>query len=282
MSEFILEGLDLTKTYSARGADPVHALADVTFGVRKGEMVGLVGESGSGKTTLMRMLLGIEQPTSGQVLFRGRDRQAFSTEERKDYFNSVSAVFQNPFSSLNPRRRLWDIITERRAIERRAGKVERRERAAELLGHVSLPEEFLDRFPHQLSGGQRQRVAIARALSEDPDVIVLDEPMSALDVSVSAQIANLLLDLQETFDVSYVFVAHDMHMVRHLCHRTAVLLKGQIVEEGPVAQVLDSPQHAYTKSLIEASELRSLGDAEAGPTLQLPTAPEPDSVPTLS
>lgn len=258
MSEYLLEARNVDKIYTPRGRDAVHALSDVSFGVRRGEMVGLVGESGSGKTTLMRLLLGIEEPTSGSVLFRGTERSAFTSSDRREYFNSVSAVFQNPFSSLNPRRRLWDIITERRAIERRASKKERRERAAELLDHVGLPGDFADRFPHQLSGGQRQRVAIARALSEDPDVIVLDEPMSALDVSVSAQIANLLLDLQSTFGVSYIFVAHDMHMVRHMCHRTAVLLKGRIVEEGPVEAVLGAPQHDYTKSLIAASELRTL------------------------
>ncbi|MCW2850290.1 MAG: dipeptide transport system ATP-binding protein, partial [Marmoricola sp.] len=218
----------------------------------------LVGESGSGKTTLMRMLLGIETPSSGSVLFRGKDRETFSSADRRDYFSSVAAVFQNPYSSLNPRRRLWDIITERRSISGTGTKAERRARALELLDIVSLPAEFADRFPHQLSGGQRQRVAIARALSEDPSVILLDEAMSALDVSVGAQVANLLLDLQSQFGLSYIFVAHDMHMVRHLCHRVAVLLKGEIVEEGSVAEVLNAPQHVYTRSLIAASELTTL------------------------
>ncbi|WP_432974497.1 ABC transporter ATP-binding protein [Dactylosporangium sp. CA-233914] len=264
MTDFIIEARSVTKTYSPKGRDEVHALADVSFGVRPGEMVGLVGESGSGKTTLMRLLLGIEEPTSGSVFFKGTDRSKFNDAVRRDYFNSVSAVFQNPYSSLNPRRRLWDIITERRAIERRASRANRRERAAELLDQVALPQDFADRFPHQLSGGQRQRVAIARALCEDPDVIVLDEPMSALDVSVSAQISNLLLDLQHELGVSYIFVAHDMHMVRHMCHRTAVLLKGKIVEEGPVEAVLGAPQHQYTRSLIDASELRSLEPAVEG------------------
>lgn len=271
MNDYVLQGLDVSKSYHPRGADQIQALSNVSFGVKKGEMVGLVGESGSGKTTLMRMLLGIEEPTSGSILFRGTDRREFNGDDRREYFNAVSAVFQNPYSSLNPRRRLWDIITERRAIEGQAGKKERRDRAIELLHHVSLPEEFADRFPHQLSGGQRQRVAIARALSEEPDVIVLDEPMSALDVSVSAQIANLLLELQETFGVSYVFVAHDMHMVRHLCHRTAVLLKGRIVEEGTVEQVFGDPQHDYTKSLIAASELRSLGPETSTSTKYAPS-----------
>lgn len=258
----VLEARDVCKVYHPRRGEEVHALWHVDFAVGRGEMVGLVGESGSGKTTLMRMLLGIEEPTSGRVLFSGTDRHELSSAQRKDYFNSVSAVFQNPYSSLNPRRRLWDLITERRAIAHSATRSARRRRAAELLEIVALPAEFADRFPHQLSGGQRQRVAIARALAEDPKVIVLDEPMSALDVSVSAQIANLLLDLQDQFGVSYVFVAHDMHMVRHLCHRVTVLLKGDVVEEGPVAPVLGSPQHPYTRSLIAASELKSLDPAE--------------------
>jgi ABC-type glutathione transport system ATPase component len=258
MTEYILEARNVVKTYHPHHHEVVRALGGVDFGVARGEMVGLVGESGSGKTTLMRMLLGIEKPTSGQVLFRGKDRETFSSADRRDYFSSVSAVFQNPYSSLNPRRRLWDIITERRSIAGAGSKPERKARAIELLEIVSLPAEFADRFPHQLSGGQRQRVAIARALSEDPDVIVLDEAMSALDVSVSAQIANLLLDLQSQFGLSYVFVAHDMHMVRHLCHRVAVLLKGEVVEEGLVADVLGKPQHEYTRSLIAASELTTL------------------------
>lgn len=258
MNEYILQAKEVVKTYHPRHAEEVRALDGVDFGVARGEMVGLVGESGSGKTTLTRMLLGIEKPTSGSVLFRDKERETFNAEDRRDYFSSVSAVFQNPYSSLNPRRRLWDIITERRSIAGSASRAERRARAMELLEIVSLPAEFANRFPHQLSGGQRQRVAIARALSEEPEVIVLDEAMSALDVSVSAQIANLLLDLQAQFRLSYVFVAHDMHMVRHLCHRVAVLLKGQIVEEGLVADVLGQPQHDYTRSLITASELTTL------------------------
>lgn len=259
----VLEARDVVKTYNLGKPGEVRALKGVTLGVGRGEMVGLVGESGSGKTTLMRQLLGIEKPTSGSVLFGGVDREDFTADQRDHYYNSVAAVFQNPYSSLNPRRRLWDIITERRAIASKTSRSSRRDRAAELLDIVSLPHEYADRFPHQLSGGQRQRVAIARALAEEPDVIVLDEPMSALDVSVSAQIANLLLDLQDKFDVSYVFVAHDMHMVRHLCHRVAVLLKGDIVESGPVREVMDGPAHAYTRALIAASELRSLDPSSA-------------------
>lgn len=258
MSDYILEARNVVKTYGARGDAPVHALKNVSLGVGKGETVGLVGESGSGKTTLMRMLLAIEQPTTGEVLFRGTPRNTMDKEQLKEYFNSISAVFQNPFSSLNPRRRLWDVITERRAIERKAKKVERRERAAELVSMVGLPEDNIDRYPHQLSGGQRQRIAIARALAEDPSVIVLDEPMSALDVSISAQIANLLLDLQKDYGVGFLLIGHDMDMIRHLCHRVAVLYKGDVVEQGSVEVVMRVPRHDYTKRLLAASELTSL------------------------
>lgn len=262
MSALVLEARGVAKTYSPRGADVVRALTDVDFGVRRGETVGIVGESGSGKTTLMRMLLGIEQPTSGQVLFNGVDRRELDRQQQADYFNTVSAVFQNPYSSLNPRRRLWDLITERRAIERRAKRGERRDRAATLVELVGLPADFVDRYPHQLSGGQRQRVAVARALAEDPAVIVLDEPMSALDVSVSAQIANLLLQLQDDLDVGYVFIGHDMDMIRHLCHRVSVLLKGRVVESGPVEVVMAEPEHAYTRRLLAASALDSLAGGD--------------------
>lgn len=268
MEDHILHAANVSKTYRGTQGEDVHALCGVTFGVKPGEMVGLVGESGSGKTTLTRLLLGIEPPTSGVIQFRGKDRAEAGVAEREDFFSSVSAVFQNPYSSLNPRRRLWDLITERQAIARRARAKDRRLRAAELLELVALPADFADRFPHQLSGGQRQRAAIARALCDNPDVIILDEPTSALDVSVSAQIANLLLDLQEELGVAYVFVAHDMHMVKHLCHRVAVLLKGEIVEEGPADVVLAAPQHEYTRSLLRASELTSLNL----PAVAVPTA----------
>ncbi len=283
MNDYILQARDVVKTYDQRGTDPVRALKGVSLGVGRAETVGIVGESGSGKTTLMRMLLGIEEPTTGDVLFRGVPRESMSAEQRKDYFNSISAVFQNPFSSLNPRRRLWDVITERRAIERRARKAERRERAAELIHMVGLPEEYVDRYPHQLSGGQRQRIAIARALAEDPSVIVLDEPMSALDVSVSAQVANLLLDLQDELGVGFVLIGHDMDMIRHLCHRVAVLFKGDIVESGDAAQVLSNPEHPYTRRLLAASELTSL-DVEdelgqrSGPLVEVPR-PTPTPIP---
>ncbi|MDH5291435.1 MAG: ATP-binding cassette domain-containing protein, partial [Acidimicrobiia bacterium] len=171
---------------------------------------------------------------------------------------SVAAVFQNPYSSLDPRMRIWDAVTEQQAIERSAKKAARRDRAAALLDLVGLGAATVDRYPHQLSGGQRQRVAIARALALDPEVIVLDEPLSALDVSVSAQIVNLLLDLQERLGVTYVFVGHDLRLVRHLCHDVAVLYRGRVVEQGPALTLLDHAGHPYTDALVTASSLTTL------------------------
>lgn len=258
----MLETRKLTKTYRLRRGAEVQALSALDLMLDAGETLGVVGESGSGKTTLSRLLLGIEAPTSGQVLFRGTERTQFEKADHDSYINAVSAVFQNPYSSLNPRRRLWDIITERQAIQGGVPRQARRARAVDLLQLVGLRAEFADRFPHELSGGQRQRVAIARALSQDPSVIVMDEPMSALDVSVSAQISNLLLELQAQLGVSYLFITHDMHQVRHLCHRVMVLLKGECVERGTTETVLGSPRHPYTRGLIDASELRSLDASE--------------------
>ena len=214
----------------------------MSVSVGAGESVGLVGESGSGKTTLTRLLLGLERPTAGQVRFHGRELGALTRSEQRTFHQAVSAVFQNPYSSLNPRMRIWKVITEQQALEGRGTKASRREKAVELLNLVGLTDDVQDRFPHQLSGGQRQRVAIARAVSCEPELLVLDEPLSALDVSVSAQVINLLLELQEKLRVSYVFVAHDLHLVRHLCHRVVVLYKGRLVEEGSTRDVLRHPR----------------------------------------
>ncbi|WP_235735607.1 ABC transporter ATP-binding protein [Nocardioides alcanivorans] len=256
---YVLEARDLTKVYRTTREHEVRALSGLSLTLAPGETVGVVGESGSGKTTLSRLLLGLERPTNGTVLFRGEDRQQLGRAGRREYVNAVSAVFQNPYSSLNPRRRLWDIVTERQAIEGGAGRRARRARAADLLGLVGLPTELTASFPHQLSGGQRQRVAIARALAQEPAVIILDEPMSALDVSVSGQISNLLLELQQRLGVSYLFIGHDMNQVRHLSHRVLVLLKGECVEQGDAQSVMTQPQHPYTRGLIAASELQTLG-----------------------
>jgi ABC-type glutathione transport system ATPase component len=258
MSQPIIEVLAATKQYSRRHAPTVTALSDVSVTIEPGETVGVVGESGSGKTTLMRLVLGLESPTTGRVLFRGQDLATLRGEDRKTFSHKVSAVFQNPYSSLSPRMRIWQAITEQQAIEKAGDKAARRSNATRLLDLVGLLPEMADRYPHQLSGGQRQRVAIARALSQNPDVIVLDEPLSALDVSVTGQVINLLLDLRERLQIGYVFVAHDMHLVRHMCHRVVVLHRGHVVEHGPTLKVLGAPTDPYTESLIQASELESL------------------------
>jgi ABC-type glutathione transport system ATPase component len=268
MSPPVIEAVSATKHYSRRAAPAVTALADVSVAVEPGETVGIVGESGSGKTTLTRLLLGLEQPTSGEVRFRGQAVATLRGEDRKTFAHKVSAVFQNPYSSLDPRMRVWRAITEQQAIDGTGDQAARQRDAARLLDLVGLRPEIADRYPHQLSGGQRQRVAIARAVSQRPDVIVLDEPLSALDVSVSGQIINLLLDLRDRLHVAYVFVAHDMHLVRHLCHRVVVLERGRVVEQGSTPAVLGAPGDPYTRELIRASELKSLEpeplDAPAG------------------
>jgi oligopeptide transport system ATP-binding protein len=267
--EVILSAEDVTRTYGRH--HEVIALAGATAEIRTGESLGIVGESGSGKTTLSRLLLGLEGPSAGTVRYRGNDLASLSRDQRRQYRHEIAAVFQNPYSSLDPRMRIWQTVTEQMAIEHRGSKSERTARAAELLGKVGLDERFLDRYPHQLSGGQRQRVAIARSLVSDPKVIVLDEAISALDVSVRAQILNLLVDLRETLQVGYVFIAHDLAIVQHLCSRLIVLYHGRIVEEGATAEVFSRAAHPYTQALIEASYLGD-GDLAAPPTPVAPTA----------
>jgi oligopeptide/dipeptide ABC transporter ATP-binding protein len=268
--DVVLETRAVTKIYHAPTGGQVYALADVDVDVRRGRTLGLVGESGSGKTTLTRLLLNLEPPTEGEVRFEGRSLKALAADDLREYRHSVAAVFQNPYSSLDPRMRIWDAITQQQAIERSANKKARRQHAQELLDVVGLGAPMADRYPHQLSGGQRQRVAIARAISQDPEVIILDEPLSALDVSVSAQIVNLLLDLQDRIGVTYVFVGHDLRLVRHLCHDVAVMYRGRIVEHGPALNVLDRPAHPYTAALVTASALQSLVATDDGDTKVAP------------
>jgi ABC-type glutathione transport system ATPase component len=259
----LLAAIACTKVYpnqSRRNASPIRALDGVTLEIAGGESVGVVGESGSGKTTLSRLLLGLTEPTSGTVSFNGKGLPTLSRSEQREFRRSVSAVFQNPFGSLDPRMRVWDIVTEQMRIEGVGDRRSRHERAAEVLDLVGLTADTLTRWPHQLSGGQRQRVAIARALSRSPQVVVLDECTSALDVSARAQIVNLLLDLQQDLRLSFVFVAHDLTTVRHVCERVVVMRGGVIVEEGSTEQLFDAPQHPYTAELIRASYLTDVGD----------------------
>jgi oligopeptide transport system ATP-binding protein len=230
----------------------VRAVDDVSFIIEEGETFALVGESGSGKSTTGRCMLRLVDPTSGQVLFRGEDVLAFSSARLRAARRQMQMVFQDPFSSLNPRMRAFTIVEEPLVIHRIGSKGERRERVAELFRLVGLEPAHLDRYPHEFSGGQRQRIGLARALALNPSFIIADEPVSALDVSIQAQVINLLMDLQEQLKLTYLFVAHDLRLVRHISSRVAVMYLGKIVEMGPTSSIFEQPQHPYTQALLSA------------------------------
>jgi oligopeptide transport system ATP-binding protein len=231
----------------------VRAVDNVSLDIETGETLGLVGESGSGKSTLGRLVLRLIQPTSGAVLFEGRDLLAANHHEMRRLRRDMQIIFQDPFGSLDPRMRVEDVITEPLIIHESMSPSSRRARVRELLRAVGLDESSLRRFPHEFSGGQRQRIGIARALALRPKFIVADEPVSALDVSVGAQIVNLLAKLQQEFKLTYLFISHSMPLVRYLATRIAVMHRGRIVESGPTQQITEQPQHAYTRSLLQAT-----------------------------
>ena len=254
----LLEVNDLRKYFPIRGGifsrvvANVKAVEDVSFAVKRGEVVGLVGESGSGKTTVGRSILRLIEPTSGEVKFDGVDITKVNKATMREYRKRMQIIFQDPFASLNPRMSVGDIIGEAMTIHNLAKGREREQRVASLLERVGLSPNHMRRYPHEFSGGQRQRIGIARALAVDPEFIVADEPVSALDVSIQAQVVNLLLDLKEELGLTLLFIAHDLGVVEYISDRVVVMYLGRIMEIAPSKELYSNPIHPYTEALLSA------------------------------
>jgi oligopeptide/dipeptide ABC transporter ATP-binding protein len=254
----VLEAVSVSKHFTARlglfgSRGTIRAVDSISFAVEPGKTLGVVGESGCGKTTTAKLVLGLEKPTEGSIRFEGRDLATLDEAGRRRYRRSVQAVFQDPFASLNPRMRVGDIIVEPLITHEQLDAAEVGRRIARLLDLVGLPARASTLFPHEFSGGQRQRIAIARALSLSPKLIVLDEPVSALDVSIRAQILNLLRDLQDQLGLSYLFIAHDLAAIAHMSHDIVVMYLGRIVESGEARALVKAPKHPYTSALFAAA-----------------------------
>jgi ABC-type microcin C transport system duplicated ATPase subunit YejF len=256
----VLSAHGVSKTFGGRAASllgpaepSINALDDVNLEIHAGRTMGIVGESGSGKTTLARILLQLERPSIGDVKFEGRSVRDLSAADRRAFRRRIQPVFQNPYSSLNPRMSVGEIIAEPLAAAGSASAAERQERSRAALTKVGLSPDDVKRFPGEFSGGQRQRIAIARAIASQPDVIVLDEPVSSQDISVRAQILNLLKDLQEETGAAFLLITHDLSTLRFMCDDVAVMHRGRMVERGPATQVCGNPQNDYTRSLLAST-----------------------------
>ena len=258
MNDLLLDVKDLVKSFPLKKTRLfqeqryIHAVNGVSFSLRKGESFGLVGESGCGKTTTGRTILRLIEPTSGVINFEGRDIARLTAQELKEFRRNAQMIFQDPFASLNPRMTVGDIVGEPLLVHNIGSTNDRTERVAEVLDKVGLEPAYMKRFPHEFSGGQRQRIGIARVLTLNPKLIIADEPVSALDVSIQAQIINLLAKLQEEFQLSYLFVSHDLAVVEHISDRVAIMYLGKIVESAPGPNIYSSPRHPYTQALLSA------------------------------
>ncbi|WP_158044665.1 peptide ABC transporter ATP-binding protein [Skermanella pratensis] len=282
--ETVLDAVDLKRHYRLkrglfRADATVKAVDGVSFALQTGRTLAVVGESGCGKSTLARMVTLIDPPTSGQLKFDGSDVTGVSRAEAKALRRKVQMVFQNPYGSLNPRKRIGTILEEPLVINTDLGRAERRERASAMMAKVGLRPDQYDRYPHMFSGGQRQRIAIARALMLNPRVVVADEPVSALDVSIQAQVLNLMMDLQEELDLAYLFISHDLSVVRHIADDVMVMYLGRPVEHGPKETVFAHPRHPYTRALMAATPRvnPALRQDIPPPTGELPSPINPPS-----
>lgn len=250
--QVLFEVKDLCKYFPASHKRSVKAVDRVTQNIYKGETLSLVGESGCGKTTLGRTILGVYPKTSGEILYQGQDREKASAQQKKQFQKDNQMIFQDPYSCLDPRMSIGSIIEEGMKVHFSMSSSQRQKRCQELLERVGLPREMVSRFPHELSGGQRQRIGIARALATEPKFIVCDEPIAALDSSIQAQVINLLMDLQKELGLTYLFISHDLSMVRHISDRICIMYLGSVVELADAQQIDENPVHPYTRALFSA------------------------------